>query len=298
MFWVFPAPGFGKSEIVTIPNLGDYEIYSVGGKSTKKKGVLLKETPRNALNEDGLAGYFVSETADRLEWGRMLVGARFEYHDLTSRRGVAYHTGEEGSVNTLAVSINYLGEWAEWAATIPMHRYSLSAPKTYSRISSDDNGLGNMRFGWKATYLPDRSYYRFAYGAVAYVTTGNPDQLLPAGSKNDDELKIYGCVTTKETDYATANLELGTILDSAGADNRFIYRVAASYEASEHASLIGELVGEVQGGADHDTMDIVTGIRLSPTEFSVLEFSYTKNLRTYREYGWDDRWEFGTTIRW
>ncbi|MBI3039491.1 hypothetical protein HYY75_10700 [bacterium] len=191
-----------------------------------------------------------------------------------------------------------MGRWAEWAISVPMHSYSLSAPRTYGTLSQSNTGLGDLKISWKATYLPDRSYYRFAYGFVAFAATGNPNAMKPAGPKNQDELKLFGCVTTKETDYAVANLNLGAIVNSEGRENRFIYKLGLSYEASRHASLIGEFAGEVQGDKDHDSLDMITGIRLSPTPYSVLEMSYTKNLRTYREYGWDDRWEFGTTIRW
>jgi hypothetical protein len=155
-----------------------------------------------------------------------------------------------------------------------------------------------MRIGWKATYLPDKSYYRFAYGAMATVTTGNPEKMLPAGSKNSDELKLFGCITTKETDRATANLELGGVIDSESEDDRFLYRGGLSYEATDHVSLIGELAGEIVGGDDKDSLDMVLGMRFAISETWNLEFAYYKNLRTYREYGWDDQFQAGYTIQW
>ncbi|HNW35132.1 MAG TPA: hypothetical protein PKM25_09395, partial [Candidatus Ozemobacteraceae bacterium] len=196
------------------------------------------------------------------------------------------------------LAANWLGDWAEWSVMVPMQRYELSAPRTLNRPSEDGEGIGDIKLGWKATYLPDKSYYRFAYGAVVEATTGNTDAMRPAGSKHADELKLFGCVTTKETDFATANLELGAILDSQSNDNRFIYRAGLSYEATPHASLIGEFAGEVQSGQDKDTLDMIMGIRLAPSPKGVLELAYTKNLRTYREFGWDDRLQIGATIRW
>jgi hypothetical protein len=181
---------------------------------------------------------------------------------------------------------------------VPIHDYSLSAPRTYNTLATEDQGMGDLKLGWKATYLPDKSYYRFAYGTVVTASTGDPDRLRPAGPRREDELKMFGCVTTKEADWAVGNIELGVVLNSSSSRNRFLYRGGMSYEANRHASIIGELVGEIEGGDDHDTLDTVVGIRLSPTPTSVLEFSYTKNLRTHREFGWDDRVQFGTTIRW
>ncbi len=294
-----PRTAAGKVQVLKLPENADYEIYSVADDKAGRKGrVFLNETPRNALNEDGLCGYFVSETADRLKPKRMFFGGHLEFYELSSRRGYAYKADDKGSVNTLAFKLNYIGEWAEWAVTLPIHRWELTAPRTYNTLSTSNQGIGNAKLGWKATYLPDRSYYRFAYGAVAYVTTGNPDTMLPANAKKEDELKIFGCVTTQETDNAVGNLELGTILNSESRDNRFIYRLAMSYEASIHATLIGELAGEVQGGDDRDSLDLIGGVRLSPTPFSVLELAIAKNLRTYREYGWDARIQVGYTIRW
>ncbi|MDN5278617.1 MAG: hypothetical protein PWR01_2582 [Clostridiales bacterium] len=283
-------------------SLSDYEIYSIGTPPVEKKAQAEKSiftlTPRNSLNNDGLGGFFVSNTADKLKPGQMIFNSRYKFHKLTSRKGTSFYSTENGEVSTLEASVNWVGDWAEWAFTIPVHDWSLSAPRTYGTYSSSDTGLGNMRIGWKATYMPDKSYYRFAYGAMATITTGNPDRMLPAGSKNTDELKLFGCVTTKETDRATANLELGAIIDSETEDDRFLYRGAMSYEATEHVSLIGELVGEIQGGDDKDTLDLVLGMRLGINETWNLEFAYYKNLRTYREYGWDDQFQAGYSLRW
>jgi hypothetical protein len=303
-----PALGLGRTApaqaaaAVRLYDGQSFEVFSMPGAEgkagTRATRPLLRETPRCALNRDGLVGFFVSETADKLEPGRMFAGARFEYHELTSRRGVAYRGEDKGSVSSLLLSFNYLGEWAEWAVTIPTHRWDLAAPRTYGTPADENAGVGNLRLGWKATYLPDRSYYRFAYGATAYVTTGNPERMLPAGSRREDELKLYGVVTTRETDWTVANLQLGAILNSENVDDRFFYALAMSYEATEHATLIGELTGEVQAGDDKDTMDLVLGLRLAPTRHAVVELAWTKNLRTYRPYGFDDQIQTGVTIRW
>lgn len=282
-------------------NYSDYEIYSIGdykAPQPAKSKSLLKSSPRNAINSDGLGGFFVSNTADLLDPLQMILSMRYKYHELTSSKGKGFHPTESGSVSTLETTVNWVGRWAEWAVTVPLHDWDMSAPRTFGGYAKSDSGLGNMKLSWKATYLPDRSYYRFAYGAMTTITTGNPDKMLPSGSKSSDELKLFGCVTTRETDRATANLELGTVIDSESDDNRFLYRLGISYEATEHVSLIGEMVGEVLGGDDKDTLDMVLGIRLAATETFNLEFVYYKNLRTYRDYGWNDQLQLGYTLKW
>ncbi len=283
-------------------NWGDYEVFSVGTppktEAKKAKDSLFKLSPRNSFNADGLGGFFVANTADRFESGQLILSSRYRFHELTSNRGTSFFQTEDGHVSTWESSLTWVGDWAEWGFTIPVHDWSLSAPRTFGTRSTAETGLGNMRIGWKATYLPDKSYYRFAYGAMATVTTGNPEHMLPAGSKTNDELKLFGCVTTRETDRATANLELGAVLDSETEDDRFIYRGGMSYEATKHVSLIGELAGEIQGGDDKDTLDLVLGIRLGINETWNLEFAYYKNLRTFREYGWDDQLQAGYSLRW
>ncbi len=278
-----------------------YEIYSMADYSPPKvtrARTLLKLSPRNAINSEGMGGFFVANTADLFEPEQMILSSRYKHHELTSSRGTSMHSNENGSVSTFESSLTWIGKWAEWAITVPIHDWELSAPRTFGGYASSNTGLGNMRLGWKATYLPDKSYYRFAYGAMMSITTGNPAKMLPAGSKNSDELKLFGCVTTSETDRATANLELGAVIDSESDDDRFLYRMGMSYEALEHVSLIGELVGEVLGGDDKDTMDLVMGIRVQPTATWTLEFVYYKNLRTYRDYGWDQQLQAGYTLRW
>ncbi|MGM0598852.1 MAG: hypothetical protein ACQETH_03435 [Candidatus Rifleibacteriota bacterium] len=282
---------------------GDYEIYSIGpeievSKADKTEKKLFTLTARNSINSEGLGGFFVANTADKLEKGNLIVSSRYKFHNLTSSKGTSYYWSEDGEVSTLETSMTWVGDWAEWAVTVPVHDWSLSAPRTYGGYAASDAGLGNMKISWKATYLPDKSYYRFAYGTSATITTGNPDNMLPTGSKNADELKIFGCVTTSETDKATANLELGGVVDSETEDDRFIYRGGMSYEAAERVSLIGELAGEVLGGDDKDTLDMVLGMRIKVNETWNLEFAYYKNLRTYREYGWEDQFQAGCSINW
>lgn len=288
-------------QVLNLPGYGDYEIYSTGGTAATSKpagSTLLRESPRHAMNGDGLVGFFVAETADRLEPKRMFTSFRYDYRELTSRYGKAFLHPDKGSIGTLQLAANWIGDWAEWSVMVPMQKYDLAAPRTFNRTAEEGEGIGDIKLGWKATYLPDKSYYRFAYGAVVEATTGNTDAMRPAGSDHSDEIKLFGCVTTKETDSATANLELGAIIDSQSIDTRFLYRIGLSYEPTAHAALIGEFAGEIQGGQDKDTLDMVLGIRLAPSPKGVLELAYTKNLRTYREFGWDDRLQIGATVRW
>jgi hypothetical protein len=294
------ASGAEAARLMHLPGLGSYEVLSLDPpQQTRFGGRLFREGSRQGLNRDGLIGLFTAVTAERLDPRRMFTGARYEYQQLTSRRGKAFYSTEKGDVSTLMLSANYLGEWAEWAVTVPVSRWSLTAPRSFGPLSvGADEGVGNMKLAWKASYLPDRSYYRFAYGAVAEVTTGNPERMLPSGARESDELTLFGCVTTKETDAAVFNMQLGATLNSEGEDHRFLYRLGLTYEATAHATLIGELAGEVQGGDDHDTLDLIAGIRLAPAEHVVLEFAWTQNLRTYRQYGFDRRLQCGTTIRW
>ena len=299
-FWLLPAIFILLTMSASAYDPSGYEIYSVADYKapTITKASVLKLSSRNAINGEGLGGFFVSNTADLFEPEQLILSSRYKYHKLTSNRGMGFHSDESGSVSTFETSLTWIGKWAEWAVTVPLHDWDLSAPRTFGGYASSNSGLGNMRIGWKATYLRDHSYYRFAYGAVMGITTGNPSHMLPAGSKNSDELKLFGCVTTNETDRATANLEMGAIIDSESDDDRFLYRLAMSYEATEHVSLIGELAGDILGGDDKDTMDLVMGIRLQPTKTWTLEFVYYKNLRTYRDYGWDDQLQAGYTLRW
>ncbi len=278
----------------------DYEIYSIGNyqQPKPKQSGVLKPSPRNGISGDGLGGFFISNTADRFDPGQIILSSRYKYHKLTSNLGTSFHSTEHGSVSTFESSVNWIGKWAEWSATVPIHDWNLSAPRTFGGYADSNTGLGNMKLAWKATYLRDHSYYRFAYGAVTSITTGNPDKMLPAGSQNSDELKIFGCVTTSETDRATGNLELGTIIDSEEEDDRFIYRMGMTYEATEHVTVLGEVAGEVQGGDDKDTLDMVLGVRVAPNATFTLEFAWYRNLRTYRTYGWDDQLQAGYTLRW
>ena len=284
-------------------NYNDYEIYSQAQTNPyayskigpEKK--LFKLTPRNAINSSGLGGLFVAETAEKLTAQQLVLSSRYKYHELTSTKGQAFLNTEEGSVSKFETSLTWLGKWAEWSVTIPVAKWDLSAPRTFGSRADSNNGLGNMSVGFKYTDLPDHSYYRFAWGAVCTCNTGNSNDMVPAGSNDETSTKIFGCVTTKETDKATANLEIGALLNKEDED-WLIYNFGLTYEVTEVASFIGELTGEACGGDDKDNLDLVVGIRLAPTKDFTFEMAYYRNLRTYRQYGWDNQFQIGGTLQW
>jgi len=99
----------GEIQVLNLPGYGDYEVYSTGGTTqptTSVAGMLLKESPHDALNEDGLVGFFVSETAARLEPKRLFTSFRYDYRKLTSRYGTAFLNPDTGSIVTLQLAAN------------------------------------------------------------------------------------------------------------------------------------------------------------------------------------------------
>lgn len=288
-----------------LADFNDYEIYSTAktnpnpykyyGQKPEEK--LFKLTPRNSINSTGLGGLFVAETAEKLTAQQIALSSRFKYHKLSSTKGQAFYSTEDGEVSSFETSITWIGKWAEWSLTVPIQEWSLSAPRTFGKRADSNNGLGNINFGFKYTNLEDHSYYRFAFGLSCTCDTGNSNDMTPAGSKDETTTKIFGCVTTKETDKATANLELGALINKEDED-WFLYNFGITYEITDKVSFISELVGEVAGGDDKDNMDMVFGFRLAPVKDFTLEMAYYKNLRTYREYGWDNQFQIGASKQW
>lgn len=286
-------------------DFNDYEIYSTAKTNpnpytyygTKPKETLFKLTPRNSINSSGLGGLFVAETAEKLDAQQMVISSRYKYHKLSSTKGQAFFTTEDGDVSSFETSLTWIGRWAEWSVTVPIQNWSLSAPRTFGRRADSNNGLGNINLGFKYTDLKDHSYYRFAFGLSCTCDTGNSNNMAPAGSNDETSTKIFGCVTTKETDRATANLELGALLNKE-KDDWFLYNFGVTYDITDKVSFIGEIVGEVAGGDDKDNMDMVIGFRLAPTKDFTVETAYYRNLRTYREYGWDNQFQIGACQKW
>lgn len=299
---MFAAPNSAKAQYA---DFSDYEIYSTVQTNpylVKQRNVtfdngLFKRSPRTGMNCDGQGGLFVAETAEKLRKNQFILSSRYRYHKLTSTKGQAFYNTEDGNASSLDTSVTYIGDWADWSVNIPVQSWELSAPRTMGGYSDSDNGLGNMSFGFKYTGLEDHSYYRFALGAVVNVNTGDSERMKPSSFNYGHQSKIFGCVTTKETDKATGNLELGAIFKKEGED-WFFYNFGLTYEITKQASFIGEVVGEVAGGDDKDNLDLVVGIRLAPTETFGVEFAYYRNLRTYREYGWDHQFQVGGILQW
>ncbi|MBQ2595024.1 MAG: hypothetical protein II567_17285, partial [Candidatus Riflebacteria bacterium] len=71
-----------------------------------------------------------------------------------------------------------------------------------------------------------------------------------------------------------------------------------TYEITDRVSFIWEIAGEVAGGDDKDNMDMVFGFRLAPIKDFTFEAAYYRNLRTYREYGWDNQFQMGVSKQW
>ncbi len=286
-------------------DFNEYEIYSTartnpnpytyGGLEPEKS--LFKLTPRNSINSSGLGGLFVAETAEKLTAKQMVISSKYKYHKLSSTKGQAFFTTEEGDVSSFETSLTWIGKWAEWSVTVPIQEWSLSAPRTFGKRADENNGLGNINLGFKYTDLKDHSYYRFAFGISCSCDTGNSNDMTPAGSNDETTTKIFGCVTTKETDKATANLELGALINKEDED-WFLYNFGITYELTDKVSFISELAGEVAGGDDKDNLDMVLGFRLSPVKDFTFEMAYYRNLRTYRQYGWDNQFQIGASKKW
>lgn len=286
-------------------DFNDFEIYTAA-KNTPNPHIfngmnleskLFKLTSRNAINSSGLGGLFVAETAEKLKSQQIILSSRFKYHEITSTKGQAFYSSEEGSVSTFETSMTWIGDWGDWSINVPVHRWDLSAPRTFGKRADSNNGIGNISLGFKYTDLKDHSYYRFALGTVVSCDTKNTNEMAPAGSSKGTTTKLFGCVTTKETDKATANLELGALLNKEKED-WFLYNFGLTYEITDVASFIGEIAGEVAGGNDKDNMDMILGFRLAPTSNFTFEAAYYKNLRTYRQYGWDNQFQIGGTLQW
>ncbi len=285
---------YNEYEIYTTAktNPNPYAFYGI-----EPEPKLFKLSPRNSINSSGLGGLFVAETADKLKDHQMAISSRYKYRKLTSTKGQAFFKTEDGDVASFETSITWIGKWAEWSITVPIQEWSLSAPRTFGNRGEKNNGLGNINLGFKYTDLKDHSYYRFALGVTCTCDTGNSNNMAPAGSSDETSTKIFGCVTTKETDRATGNLELGALLNKEGED-WFLYNFGLTYEITDKVSFIGEIVGEVAGGDDKDNMDMVIGLRLAPTKDFTVEAAYYRNLRTYREYGWDNQFQIGCSKQW
>lgn len=263
----------------------------------EKRESLFKPNSRTAINSNGLSGYFVANTAEKLAEKQFILSSRYKFHKITSIKGQGLFSTEEGEVSSFDTSVTYVGKNSEISATIPVQSWQLSAPRTTGLMADDDSGLGNITFAYKYTGLEDHSYYRFALGVAATAKTGNSERMTVSGSGKETPTKLFGCVTTKETDRATGNLELGAIINKEDED-WFIYSLGFSYELTDHASFIGEIAGEVAGSEEKDNMDMVMGVRIAPTQNINFEFAYYRNLRTYRAYGWDNQFQIGATLQW
>jgi len=258
---------------------------------------LLKSMTGVAMNEEGMTGLIVGNTAHKLPAGRLVTGFRYNYSELNSTKGAAFRTVESGEIHSFEFSGLWVTENGEISVNIPVRDWYLDAPLTMG-IDDSLTGLGNMTLGVKRR-LREHEYYRFAVGGVLKLATGDSGRMGVAGSDENKTFKLFTCVTTKETDKATANLEIGTIFRHKSEEkSSFIYRFGIAYAVTEHVALIGELAGEVVGSDDKDTMDMVMAARFAVTEKVTLELAYFNNLRTYRSYGWDSKIQGGVTAKW
>lgn len=285
-----------------IPGYGDYEVFSLETpkietpKEDKKKFTL---SSRNALNNKGLGGLFVATTADRFEPGNMYMSIKYLYHKLITSYDKAFYEAEGGSVDTYFSSLTWIGKTAEWSLTVPIHYWELNAPRTFKVYGEENNGLGKISFAWKATNLPDKDYYRLAYGIITNLNTGDANRMLPAGLKKSNEVGVFGCFTTPQNEHATANFELGQLYSTRTyKDDKFFYRFGMTYQITNNSALIGELNGEMLNSSHKDTLDLIAGVRSGDPNKIVIELAYHLNLRNYREYGWDYQLQAGLTHKW
>lgn len=81
-----------------------------------------------------MGGFFVSNTADLLDPQQMILSMRYKHHKLTSTHGTGFHASESGSVSTIESTVNWVGRWAEWAVTVPLHDWDPQCSKNVWRL--------------------------------------------------------------------------------------------------------------------------------------------------------------------
>lgn len=250
-----------------------------------------------ACNMSGFTGLIETISADISKAGSFKMGFHSSWYDIDRVYDRSLSNNESGDMLTMPLYFNYaVTDDLEVTYTIPIVDYTIKSRILWKNDISE-SGCGDSTLGFKYRIFDNPTYLtRGAVGLGFKFPTGNDDKGLGTG---ETDFTIFTAFS-KNFERIVAHLNLGytntgdpnTKFYPDGLADKFFYNIGIEYPHTHNVTVMAEVAGE-DWGAEGNKVDIIPGLRYSPTENFSFEIAVPISVANDQRFGYNYRLVLG-----
>ncbi len=223
-----------------------------------------------ACNLTGYTGLIETISADVSKAGSFKMGFHSSWFDIDRVYDRTLSNNESGDMLTIPLYFNYaLTDDLEVVYNIPIVDYQIKSRILWKNDISE-SGCGDSTLGFKYKVFDNPTYQtRGAIGIGFKFPTGSDDKGLGTG---ETDFTIFTAFS-KNFERIVGHLNLGYTMTGDpntqfypdGLADKFFYNIGIEYPHTHNVTVMAEVAGE-DWGAEGNKVDVIPGIRYSPTE--------------------------------
>ena len=250
-----------------------------------------------ACNMGGFTGLIETISADVSKAGSFKLGFHSSWFDIDRVYDRSLSNNESGDMLTIPLYFNYaLTDDLEVVYTIPIVDYTIKS-RILWRNDISESGCGDSTLGFKYKVFDNPTYQtRGAIGLGFKFPTGSDDKGLGTG---ETDFTIFTAFS-KNYERIVAHLNLGYTMTGDpntqfypdGLADKFFYNIGIEYPHTHNVTVMAEVAGE-DWGAEGNKVDIIPGLRYSPTENFSFEVAVPISVTNDQRFGYNYRLVLG-----
>ncbi len=250
-----------------------------------------------ACNMGGFTGLVETISADVSKAGSFKLGFHSSWFEIDRVYDRTLSNNESGDMLTIPLYFNYaLTDDLEMVYTIPIVDYTIKSRILWKNDISE-SGCGDSTLGFKYKVFDNPTYQtRGAVGIGFKFPTGSDDKGLGTG---ETDFTIFTAFS-KNFEKVVAHLNLGYTMTGDpntqfypnGLADKFFYNIGIEYPHTHNVTVMAEIAGE-DWGAEGNKVDVIPGIRYSPTENFSFEVAVPIAITNDQRYGYNYRLVLG-----
>ncbi|HAE37833.1 MAG TPA: hypothetical protein DCG57_04240 [Candidatus Riflebacteria bacterium] len=252
-----------------------------------------------ACNMSGFTGLTHTTSADVSKAGSFKMGFHSSWFDLDRVYDRQLASNESGDMLELPNYFNYaVTDDLEIIYVIPVVDYTIKSRILWTRDLSE-SGTGDSKLGFKYRIFDNPQYQmRGAFGLGFKFPTGNDSKGLGTGKTDFEIFTAF----SKSYEKVVGHLNLGYVMTGDpntqfypdGLADKFYYNIGIEYPHTHNVTVMAELAGE-DWGAEGLKVDIIPGLRYTPTENFAFEVAVPISVTNDQRYGYNYRLVLGLT---
>ncbi len=252
-----------------------------------------------ACNMSGFTGLIQTTSADVSKAGSFKMGFHSSWFDLDRVYDRVLASNESGEMLELPIFFNYaVTDDLEIIYQIPVVDYTIKSRILWTKDISE-SGAGDSKLGFKYRVFDNPQYQmRGAFGLGFKFPTGNDDKGLGTGKTDFEIFTAF----SKSFERVVGHLNLGYVMTGDpntqfypdGLADKFYYSFGIEYPHTHNVTVMAEVSGE-DWGAEGMKVDVIPGLRYTPTENFVFEVGVPIAVSNDQRYGYNYRLVLGLT---